>query len=378
MNYLNFELRRFIKNPKNRICLVLLSTFFFGLFFMNQTVFHKTSMESDLTIAKLNLQQSSQTVTYLKQQSQLYPDDEDLLQNLTTAQKEEEILSEQVAALEVQDYEKYVYLGYQLNVSAIGTIMEKDSDEYRFLDAQIRYYEAVKEVKGTSSPIINETSESAFFTGRSMTSWLSSTVVFILIAVLIADSVSSEIESSQIRLYHLLGGRKFKHLLVKLCVPILVTFVVTIFTFFIIYLVKGLIDSFGTWNYPYLVEDGSIQPIWQITLATLVLYLFTLIFIGSLGQLLSLIFKKSLVVIGLIAVFLTGFMTLAQEEWFQPYKMFFPFEYMGFGQLLNDVLVLPKNAFAIGNLYLFGLSLVFIIISGYLYWNYHYRKVVKL
>ena len=120
------------------------------------------------------------------------------------------------------------------------------------------------------------------------------------------------------------------------------------------------------------------MPIWQIVLQTLPLFLVALLFLASLGQLLSLIFKKSLVVIGLIVVFLTGFLTLSQEEWFQPLKKFFPFEYLGYGQLINDIKILPQNAFLIGVVYLLVLSLGFILASHYLYQHYYYRKDGKL
>ncbi len=136
--------------------------------------------------------------------------------------------------------------------------------------------------------------------------------------------------------------------------------------------------AFGTWNYPYLYLDRTIVPIWQIVLQTLPLFLVALLFLASLGQLLSLIFKKSLVVIGLIVVFLTGFLTLSQEEWFQPLKKFFPFEYLGYGQLINDIKILPQNAFLIGVVYLLVLSLGFILASHYLYQHYYYRKDGKL
>ena len=342
MAFFYFELKRFLKNPKNQICLTLLAVIFLGLFIFNQTALNKQIIKMNLTTAKFNFQQSKQIVESLQKESQLHPDNIDIAQQLEKAQKEHNILSEQLSALKNKDTEKFAELEHQLNLSQIQSITKKNSDEYQNL--------------------------------KSMTAWLSSTTIFVLITVLITDSISSEIESTQIRFYQLLGGRKLKHLLIKLLVPILVTSLVSLLLFTSLYIVKGLLDSFGTWNYPYLYLDRTIVPIWQISLKTIALFLVALLFLASLGQFLSLIFKKSLIVIGLIVVFLTAFLTLAQEEWFQPFKKFLPFEYLGYGQLINDIKILPQNAFLIGVVYLLALSLGFILASHYLYQHYYYRK----
>ena len=314
----------------------------------------------------------------LQSQAQLNPADKVISQQLKLEQEREVLLSEELAALKKKDLEKVAQLEYQGLLTLLNSTTDKNSDDYQNLKASIRYREAVKAVGGSPSLSFNSTSEAAFSIGHIMTAWLSSTTIFVLITVLIADSLSSEIESSQIRFYQLLGGRKLKHLLIKLLVPILVTFLFTLLLFAVLYVAKGLLDSFGTWNYPYLYLDRTIVPIWQIVLQTLPLFLVALLFLASLGQLLSLIFKKSLVVIGLIVVFLTGFLTLSQEEWFQPLKKFFPFEYLGYGQLINDIKILPQNAFLIGVVYLLVLSLGFILASHYLYQHYYYRKDGKL
>ncbi|MBP2620655.1 ABC transporter permease [Streptococcus panodentis] len=376
MAFFYFELKRFLNSPKNKICLVLLAAIFLGLFAFYQTTINKQSFDSNLTFIREQLQQSKQSVKNLQNQAQLDPDDQTISQQLIQEQEKEKLLSEELAALEKKDLKKAFQLEYQDALVQLEAMTDKNSDSYQNLKACIRYREAVKAVGGIPGFRVNSTSEAAFNIGHIMTGWLSSTTIFVLLTVLIADSLSSEIESSQIRFYQLLGGRKLKHLLIKLLVPVLVTFLFTLLLFAVLYLAKGLLDSFGTWSYPYLL-GRTIVPIWQIVLQTLALFLVALLFLASLGQLLALIFKKSLVVIGLIIVFLTGFLTLAQEEWFQPLKQFFPFEYLGYGQLLNDAAVLPNNAFLIGIFYLLSLSLIFTLASYQLYKNFYYRKEGK-
>ncbi|MDR1606752.1 MAG: ABC transporter permease [Streptococcaceae bacterium] len=332
-------------------------------------------MEMNIADATMNLQNTKQWTATLESESKSNPEDTTLRQDLLLAQEVEKLYSAEVLALKNKDLDKFTDLENQVNILQLKAISEKDSQEYRDLVSSIKYYDAVKKVKGKVAPIINDTSEAAFVTGRSALSWLSSTVIFVLLTVLIADVVSGEIESSQIRFYQLMGGRKFKHLLLKLLIPIMVVFSVTLLSFLLQYVINGLMNTFGTWRYPYQDSDSRLIPIWQVMLKTLGLFTATLLFIASLGQFLSLIFKKSLVVIGIIVILLTGFLTFEGEEWFQPIKKFLPFEYLGYGRLLNDVEILPSQSFMIGLFYLLSLSVVFILFSGYLYKHYYYRKV---
>lgn len=372
MNLFYFELKRFLKNPKNKICLLLLALLFVTLFTLNVTTFNKRLLEMDIATSQLNLQQAQQAVKILEKEIKLSPDNKKLKDSLNFAKKEEKIIEQQILSLKESNFEKFAELENELDLSRIR-LYSKESEDYQRLDAKIKYHNTIKSVNGKFSPTANSINESAFLVGRSMMSWLSSTTVFIIISVLIADAISNDIESSKIRFYQLIGGRKTKHLILKLIVPIFVVTSITIFSFLLLYLIQGWLFDFGTWKYPYFTLDGSIIPIWEVTLKTCILFISALFFISSLGELLSLVFKRSLVVIGLLSVFLTGFATLEHEEWFQPLKKFLPFEYLGFGQIVNDTHILPDNPFLIGICYLIVLSIIFVTISNKLYKNYYYQ-----
>ena len=374
MKFFVFELKRFIRSPKNKICLGLLFSIIVGLFIVYETIYHQQSVTMSLDIAKLNLQQAQLAVSDLEKVVEETPDDEASALLLANAEIEYELLSEQVTALENEDFQTYADLEYQLNEIRLETLSDEDSEEYQSLVAANRYMDAVKAAGGTPSESINQTSESAFTTGSYMLAWLSSASLFVLFTVLVADSVSHEIESSQIRFYNLVGGRTTKTFALKLLVPILTVLGTTVVSFLVIYLLKGLLGTFGIWQYPYMTTGRMIIPIWQAVLHTLILFICALLFLASLGQLLSLIFKKSLVVIGLIVLCLIAFMTFSREAWFQPIKPFLPFEYLGYGRLLNDVAILPNHSFLIGILYLCACNLIFFTISAILYKGYYQRK----
>ena len=373
-----FELKRFIKNPKNKICLAILVLFFLVLFGFNQLSVNQQFKTMTLASTTTNLQQTKQSVAAIKTQVASAPEDTMLAKQLILSQEQEKMLSEQLKALTADDLDRFATLAYEADLAALksGDMAGSDDDQNRLNSSN--YYLAVKAVGGKMGLMANDAADASFKTGSAILHWLSATTLLVLITVLISDVVSSDIESSQIRFYQLIGGRKFRQLVLKLLLPIGVVGVVTVLTFAGIYLISGLLIGFGTWQYPYSLTDGRIFPIWQLSLKSLGLFLVSLLFIGSLGQLLSLIFKKSLVVIGLIVVCLTGFLTLEKEVWFQPFKKFIPFEYLGYGRLINDIKLLPDHFLLIGVVYLVGLSLIFLSISACLYHQYYYRKVGKL
>ncbi|WP_161980327.1 ABC transporter permease [Streptococcus sp. S784/96/1] len=377
MRFWVFESKKYLANPKNIICLSLLVFIIFGLFGFNQIVLKPKLAIHETEMVNLNLQESQRSVEELERMAQISPNDEEVNTQLGYAKEIYNIRLEQKSALDKGDFSLYSDLENNLNKFQLSQIEDKDSKEYKEVMKRIDYHQSIKSVNGIPSIIINDTTDTSFVIGRTIVSWLSSTTFLVLFTILLADNLSSEIESSQIRLYHFLGRGKVSHLITKLIVPVFWTFLATIMSFGVLYLVKGVMDGFGTWQYPYLTEDKTIVPIWSITLKSVLLFLSSLFFITSLGQLLSLVFKKSLVTIGMIVVSLTGFATIAQEEWFQSMKKFFPFEYMGYGQILNDSAVLPDNVFLIGMTYLLTLSIIFFIISNYLYKNYFIRKVGK-
>ena len=373
-----FELKRFIKNPKNEICLAILVLFFLVLFGFNQLSVNQQFKTMTLASTTTNLQQTKQSVAAIKTQVASAPEDTMLAKQLILSQEQEKMLSEQLKALTADDLDRFATLAYEADLAALksGDMAGSDDDQNRLNSSN--YYLAVKAVGGKMGLMANDAADASFKTGSAILHWLSATTLLVLITVLISDVVSADIESSQIRFYQLIGGRKFRQLVLKLLLPIGVVGVVTVLTFAGIYLISGLLIGFGTWHYPYSLTDGRIFPIWQLSLKSLGLFLVSLLFIGSMGQLLSLIFKKSLVVIGLIVVCLTGFLTLEREVWFQPFKKFIPFEYLGYGRLINDIKILPDHFLLIGVVYLVGLSLIFLSISAYLYHQYYYRKVGKL
>lgn len=376
MSYFKFELKRFLKNPKNQLCLGLLVLIFFGLFAFNEMSVNQMNEAVSREMVVANLREVTQEVSEYEALVKADPQDSERLEDLASAQLDKATLEAQLEALEAGDEVTYAELDNQANRKKLTKIKDRNSEEYQALAAKVRYYEAVKISGGKPSAMINGGWDTALVIGRSMMAWLSSTVIFVLLAVILADSVSSEIETTQIRFYPLVGGRKFSQLLTKLCVTVGVTYLVTLLSFVVLYFLKGYRDGWGTWTYPYMLTNQQFEPVWQVALWTAVVYLVALLFVSSLGQLLSLIFRRSLLVIGLIVLALTAFLTFQSEAWFQPLKKFLPFAYLSYGQIRYDMTYLFPQALGIGIAYLLGLSAIFMVFSWVLYRGYCDRRVV--
>ena len=373
MRFIIFETKRFLANPKNKIVLGLLVLVFFASFGFSQLVSKQRFLEAELAGSRFNLQQSTQNLQQLEETYRLNPENEELSKRIEKARKEQDLFSQQLYALERNDSNQYAKIETQLIKEQIST-KDKDDKDYQELQSKIAYYDRVEKAGGSHSSTINNVDESAFRVASSLMSLLSSIVVYILVAVLVSDTLSHEIESNQIRFDPLRGKRTVTQLFLKLLIPSTITFIVTIFSFFIIYVIHGCIHTFGSWDYPYFFPDRSMTAVGVISFYSLTFYWFAILFLSSLGQLLSLLFRKSLVVIGLIALLLTGFLTLSQEEWFQTFKVYLPFEYLGYGHMRMDASILPQQAVLIGILYLGGLIFLFFLLASYLYRHYYHRR----
>lgn len=183
----------------------------FGLFIANKTVFKQKFYQSTLDVTTINIQQNEQMVLNVKNELKLNPDDDTLEESIKELENEKKLFQSQVEALKSNDLEKYANLVNQVNLLQIKKIPSDGSEEYLAISNSIKYYKNIKAVNGKMGITINDTSESAFTVGRSIIFWLSSTVIFVLLTVLIAENLSSEIETSQIRFYQIIGGRNFSN-----------------------------------------------------------------------------------------------------------------------------------------------------------------------
>ena len=105
-----FELKRFIKNPKNKICLAILVLFFLVLFGFNQLSVNQQFKTMTLASTTTNLQQTKQSVAAIKTQVASAPEDTMLAKQLILSQEQEKMLSEQLKALTADDLDRFATL----------------------------------------------------------------------------------------------------------------------------------------------------------------------------------------------------------------------------------------------------------------------------
>lgn len=146
------------------------------------------------------------------------------------------------------------------------------------------------------------------------------------------------------------------------------TFLGILLLSFVDVIIVGLENGFGSWDYPaYLVNiwsnpasDPTLPDNMAISVGSVIvlsmLYLFVvLLFLATLGAVIAVIFKRSMVVIGIMALIILGWASIASFSEIQMIKRCLPFSY------LNPVELLCQPKYLFGNLsYFVGfINLVF-------------------
>lgn len=286
-----------------------------------------------------------------------------------------ENLKEQKDALLSRDYETYWDKKIENNrVFLDGEFLPESG---KLVKQQIAYYEYLK--KNRLPFFATEISGNQGFTvfGRLMASFLSLTQI-VLLTVLLLSSFAMRFDSQQIRVLHLYrispSRALINHFIVALCSVI----GLVLSTFILGLAVWSSKFGLGSWIYPLGQGDFSITPIWRVTLWSLLYWILTCSFILSLGQLLSVLLRKSVLVIGLIFLMFASWSVIERKAFFGDIRKFFPFEYLnGVSKILADRVAYPMfgtNTMMIGAIYLLVCTILFTIITHVVFSRWVYRR----
>lgn len=203
-----------------------------------------------------------------------------------------------------------------------------------------------------------------------------SSIFLLIFAILIAPSISLDFEGGENRFYNFAHISPQANLLMK-------TFSTTIFCYswlililFLEFLTIGFVSGFGSPNYPAFLPNNLNITNGLVDGLSLLYLLLILFFIASLGALLSSLFKKSLVVIGILAVIIVGYPLIENFPFLAKLRRFFPMSYFNPIQLLNNPDYLAgKYSILVGALFLFTMSLIFLFGANLLLKKYRMRRI---
>ncbi|MGM9887054.1 MAG: hypothetical protein ACI31W_07415 [Lactococcus sp.] len=382
-----FELKKFMINKRNVIMFLALS--FVLLFTLYFSVF-KTGLSRSIFL------QQAETAT----QTMLATDTQSLTSHKLNEeeiafQKENiQLLSQQIKALENKNINQYFDLQLQLDKKLSKLSLDNGlgitSDILKRNAVEISYLSLVKSRK-LSFEIMPTVQFNAFgqFVDFTLESNYFTTLFLLLFSFLVSTTVAFYMENKEIMTYKFLNISSRRSLCSKILSAVTATFLGILLLSFIDVIIVGLKNGFGSWDYPaYLVNiwnnpasDPTLPDNMAISVGSVIvlsmLYLFVvLLFLATLGAVIAVIFKRSMVVIGIMALIILGWVSIASFSEIQMIKRYLPFSYLNPVELLCQPKYLFGNlSYFVGFIYLVFLSLISFGLAVFLLKNQKIRRI---
>lgn len=384
MKGLKFEFKRFYSSKRNLILLglfviVLLIPILFQINSGNDSEIRMTIKDLKMEIS-VNSQQYQLAIDASKQA----PDDKGKAEDLIMLKKGLDKSKAKLLAFQNEDYATY----WKLYVSGLpsGQAAMNDfnnslplnaSNAYNLYDHIRQYYHYI--VNNHLYFYASQTSLTKSFETVSLSFLTSFTTLPILLITILSTTFFSEcFEKQTIRFYQLINKNKTKILTDYFLVPFLTFLGLMIGIFVIFYIFLGVTKGWGSPIYPYGHGAEYTTPFWKLDLIQLLFLVLGLAFVITLSQLLTIFFKKALVVVGIESLLFISYSLLIFQISFQPFKKFLPFPYLdGLSTTIYDKSILFRNqTFLIGAIYLIVSILIFSILTKFIFDRYIFRNKV--
>ncbi|MDR0199952.1 MAG: hypothetical protein LBI43_05175 [Streptococcaceae bacterium] len=367
MKILSYEFKKFILSKRN---LIILGLIFLAIAFVNLPSLPGLSGSSTvlksslLATAKSNFSQTPST------------------------QPESKLYAGQIKAIEENNPNQYWHYAYVLDEEIIKNASNPNetisADEVSDTKAELRYIALVKQRHLTFEwQQGNQTHAFGDFVEGSLQA-MGFSIFTLLFAILVSTPLSSFFESGENRFSNFIHISSRQTLLSKVLVGVVVTFFWLLIISIINILVLGLINGFGSFNYPASLWNNGMSPtpsnmaipVGLVCVLSLLYFILILLFLASLGALLSALTKRSLVVIGIIAILVVGWSLIETQPMVQAIRPYVPMSYLNPVELLSYPTYLFKNAsFGIGAGYLASLSLLCLVLANGFMKNYRLRRI---
>lgn len=381
-NYL-FELKKFIVNKRNiSLCIALSFLLLSSLYFSNFKIGFETQ--------NLINQKISMVERKISSEKELAAESNKL--STTYKTNEKVILEKQLNALKqgnINDYYNYVLKENQLKLReqeknseaiSLGTEMYKTENQYIQLVQKRKIdFEIEPEIQLFAfGNFIHFTLDQNLFTNLYL-------IGFIL---LVSTSLAYFYENREDNYFRFAAISPVKNVISKVfsAVTAVMVWLVGVSAFNII--VIGIKNGFGSWRYPsYLVNYwGTDQtnttptnmgiPVGETILISFFYIFIMLVFFASIGAFLSVLLKKSMVVIGILSVSVVGWLMVINNPNLQSVRKFVPMSYFNPIELLcKPNYLFGANSLLVGIIYLAGLSILFMALASLLLSKSKVRRI---
>lgn len=213
-------------------------------------------------------------------------------------------------------------------------------------------------------------------------------------AMILTVSFASIFENKEIRTYQAFGVKKSKLILSKFLSSLGLTYLWLLLLSGILLLSIGLLKGFGSPNYPaYLKENVPLAQIFEnfgassrvvnmaisngeVIIISLLYGFFILFFLAALGMFLSVLTKRSMVVVAFMAILIDGYSYIQDEPWIQSVRKFIPMSYLNPVDLLKyPNYLFGKSSLYFGFAYLLILGIIFLLASYFTLKKYRLRRI---
>ena len=393
MKYFKFELKKFILNKRNRYLLALISSLIIVYSVYNTISFTNifknniTTLAQEVQTTEKTVQDNIETTEESLKTTKVKAESDDLNNTLSDLNQEDNIYQKQIAAIGANDINEYYHLQKEIDQLYFKQNGNKSSSgQDKFLKAEIKYIKTVQERKLDFEAMPTMQSHAFGNFHQQFIPILTSSLLIVLFASMVSILVATSYESKENRFYRFAGIDLQKNLIIKVLSGTLATFAWIIISSIIYFLVIGVVNGFGAWNYPAYLGDSDLKTGFTLTNLTIpngildlesILYLFFVIFfLASLGALISVFVKRSMVVVGVIALFVMGYSMIGDVPWIISIRRFVPFSYLEPLKLFgNPSALFGKYSILIGAGYLLSLSVLFLLISVFIIKNQKTRRI---
>jgi ABC-2 type transport system permease protein len=395
MNLIRFEIKKFFLNKKNLILFAVFSSLLLGG--RLQQEFQANNLKNNHQAA---IQMVNQKIDACRKVQSFA--DENKLSQEERQRLQEDINIEQMklTALQKNDINEYFNLRYESDRRDLEDMESRNPNiifgpnQKEETETEMRYIELVKS-RGLDFEYQPGSQIYAFGKLVSGLTQIFSNLWLLGFAIILSVSLASIFESKEERIYHSLSIKKFNILGSKLLSSVGVTYIWLWVLSLVFFIMFGVINGFGSPNYPaYLVNLPSLEQLQagmgnvkitvanmaigngQVILLSLLYAVIVLFFLATIGMFFSILTKRSLVVVAIIAILIMGYESVKDKPWIQSIRKFIPMSYTNPIELLKyPEYLFGKNSLLVGALYLSGLTLLLLFFTNLTFKNYRIRRI---
>ncbi|GAB2025770.1 hypothetical protein OfM1_18420 [Lactovum odontotermitis] len=369
MKQLRFEFLRIFSGRKNQLLYLLLT------FLVIVLAIYSSNLKNSNDILALK-EHVNQSLQLSKQNLADYSGDltvpEDIIKSTKT---DYGLLEKQKNALDENDINSYYKLEYKLNESRIQSGVAGTDNAGNSLVDDNKYIETVID-RGLDFETFAGTQLHAFgLMNEIYFPLVLSSLAFIIYVLIGGVSVSSDYESRMNRFYKCKIFTSKQYILDTFLANSVILSVWYVLAALIYLVIVGLTQRFGSPNYPSGFAGISLLENWKVGLFSLLWGILVIIFLNSLGVFLSVLLKKTSIVVGIIAVLILGYQMIKNQPFLQPIRKFIPMSYFEPIPLLRKEVYLFSSPVVFGAVFLLLLTILFLSSSVFIQKQYKIRKV---